>query len=102
MRFDLNNRKFMIKFYPKNPIFYAELWIFDDDTKYWNCLDVVGKAECSNKDSFDKSKGRKLAIARMFKEMNNFVFEQDAEYTLNTKEWRKKFWEETYFKECKK
>jgi hypothetical protein len=103
MLFDLNGNKFMVKFSRAGTTTFAELWMYRNITLDYDCLNILGIAECSPKDIFEKSKGRKVALAKLFIQMNEFYKEEPAEYWSlgNNKEDRAKIWE-IYFKEHKK
>jgi hypothetical protein len=101
MLFDLNGSKFMVKFSRINAKTFAELWQYDEILKFWDCLNIMGIAERSMKDRFEKSKGRKIALKKLFQRMNVFAFEDNNSVLSNTKEQRTKIWE-IYFKEHKK
>ena len=101
MLFDLNGNKFMVKFSRLAVHTFAELWQEKSDLRF-DCLNIVGIAECSKKDIFQKSKGRKVALKKLFDEMNTFAIEDDRlNYLNNNKEDRTRIWE-IYFKEHKK
>jgi hypothetical protein len=55
MLFDLNGNKFMVKFSRLAAHTFAELWQEKSDLRF-DCLNIVGIAECSKKDIFQKSK----------------------------------------------
>lgn len=100
MLFDLNGIKFMVKFSHSNPCTYAELWQYKDDLMGWDCLNIVGIAECSKKDNFSKIKGRKIALRKLFERMNIFASEGQPELKNNRGQ-REIIWT-LYFKECRR
>ncbi len=102
MIFELNDTKFMVKFSHSNPCTYAELCQYKDDLGDYDCLNIVGIAECSKRDNFSKVKGRKIALAKLFKEMNIHSIDYTKPELSNTKDDRRKIWVDIYFNECKK
>lgn len=97
MLFDLNGNTYQVKFFRANPSTVAELWIKDGEN--FQYLYLSGESHCNPKDRFEKSKGRKIALANLLKELSR----KAINYTGNeiTKEDRAKIWE-IYFKEHKK
>lgn len=67
-----------------------------DDNDYWN-TGLIGTSICSPKDQFKKSKGRKLALAKLFKRMNEISAGEDKPEFHLTKADREQIWN-LYFK----
>lgn len=101
MLFDLNGSKFMVRFSRSGIFTFAELWQYNDNLGEYDCLNILGVAECSKKDRFERSKGRKVALAKLFNSMNEFAEEEPSQYDYVDKENRARIWE-IYFKEHKK
>lgn len=87
MLIKLNDLNFEIRFYRQFPYTWAELW--DSD------IILVGEARCSDKDRFEKSKSRKIALAKLLQKMGK------SEHFSITKEDRTNIWNK-YFEEHKK
>jgi hypothetical protein len=101
MLFDLNGSKFMVKFRRNLNVTDADLFYENtnlDGDKEFIHSGLVGTAMCSPKDRFEKSKGRKVALAKLICKMNI----RNNVYSIPfTKEDRTRIWE-IYFREHKK
>lgn len=93
MLINLNDLDFQVRFSRNNPYSYAELWRKDEYA--FMCTNIIGKAECSEKDRFEKSKGRKVALAKLIQEMI-----ESGDFTM-TKKVRTDIWNK-YFEGHKK
>jgi hypothetical protein len=98
MLFDLNGQEFQVKFSRTGTTTHAELLAFDDNGKF-SYTGISGISYCNPKDRFEKSKGRKIALAKL---LNAMVEYEPQLGVLNLgKKQRAKIWE-IYFKEHKK
>lgn len=98
MLFDLNGNQFQVKFSRTGTVTYADLYQNKPDIGF-DCLNIVGIAQCNPKDRFEKSKGRKIALAKLLKAM--IEYEPQLGVLNLGKEQRANIWE-IYFKEHKK
>jgi hypothetical protein len=100
MLFDLNGNTYQVKFARDNrlpkPTTTAELFIKDGNE--FKSLNIKGHAFCNPKDKFEKSKGRKIALASL---LRTHLFKHGETLFSATKEDKTKIWE-IYFKEHKK
>ena len=98
MLFDLNGNTYQVRFFRRNlddkRITIADLLI--KDSEEFTHLLVNGMSICSPKDRFEKSKGRKVALAKLIKLLTVRLIGYEL-----TKEDRACIWE-IYFKEHKK
>lgn len=100
MLFDLNGNTYQVKFFRNNLLLVssratiAELWIKDGDGQ--SIMLLSAESYCNPKDRFEKSKGRKIALAKLLKDAG-----KKAVFLRLSKEDRAKIWE-IYFKEHKK
>jgi hypothetical protein len=97
MLFDLNGEEFQVKFSRTGTITHAELLAKSNNE--FSYTGISGISYCNPKDRFEKSKGRKIALAKLL----NAMLEYEPQLgVLNLgKEQRTKIWE-IYFKEHKK
>lgn len=106
MFFQLGNTTYGVRFSRNGTTTYAELMRVQEDGTLMN-TNVLGIGTLYYKDRFEKSKGRKAALARLLDEMQQF----HAEFSISgnhehlqwnmTHEVRKNIWEE-YFKTHRK
>lgn len=91
MIFDLNGNKYKVSFYRIKTTTFAKLYKWIEELKTYMEINLCA-ALCNPKDRFEKSKGRKIALARLLSETKELSL---------SKEDRAKIWE-IYFKEHKK
>lgn len=99
MLFDLNGNTYQIKFYRIYPATIAELFIKDGEI--FQSLGIEGVSKCNPKDKFEKSKGRKIALAKLLNIIDNSHRGDIGMGVILGKETRTRIWE-IYFKEHKK
>lgn len=99
MRFELEDFTYEVKFTRAGTTTYAILWK-EVLHNTWDCTNIVGESHCNPKDRFEKGKGRKIALAKLLKRMNEVsAGDSIPEFNL-TKEIRQTIWTE-YFKHHK-
>jgi hypothetical protein len=102
MFFELNGKTYGVKFSRNGTSTYAELIRVDDAIGIDN-TNITGQAHLFYKDRFEKSKGRKVALASLLNKVQEFYNENPKEYPdyNMTEEVRKMIWE-IYFKTHRK
>lgn len=92
MLFALNGSKLGVKFYRNGTTTTAELIHFDESFNDYMITNIKGISYCNPKDRFEKSKGRKIALAKLLKKMNEFATEGSYEKYGTDKEQRAEIW----------
>jgi len=102
MIIEIENQVYIIKFQRTGENTYAWLFRIDNgDFKFPSNTGLVGIAKCSKKDQYKKSTGRKVALTKLFKRMNEIsAGDTKPEFNL-TKEERQRLWN-IYFETHKK
>lgn len=96
MLFDLNGYRYMVKFKRYGTTTIAELYTIWNNNIDYNYTNLYTEAKCNPKDRFEKSKGRKVALAKLLDKLTVNLVGVEV-----TKEDRTRIWE-IYFKEHKK
>lgn len=94
MFFEINNTLYAVKFRRSGTTTEAELCnvVVGEKRTELDETNIKGIAHCSPKDRFEKSKGRKVALAKLLKQMHQFFIEgAEPEFNM-TKDVRQRIW----------